>query len=111
MRIETERLVVRAYQDNDLQEAFELMQDNDLFTYLPMEIMTFEEYKELFSWLIGCYEISPQHDWYKYSFVITRKDDGRHVGWCGIGSLDFNHSSKEIFLFNRKTILGNGLRQ
>jgi len=106
--IETERLIIRAYQENDLQEAFELMQEEELFTYLPMEVMSFQDYKELFTWLVQNYEVSPKNEWYKYSFTIIRKGDGKQVGWCGVGSLDYNHADKEIFYLVGKPFWGNG---
>ena len=108
IQIETDRLIIRAYQETDLREAFELMQEKDLFDYLPMEVMSFDEYKELFAWLIRCYEISPANEWFKYSFNIIRKEDDRHIGWCGVGSLDFDHSDKEVFYLIGKPYWGNG---
>ncbi len=56
--IQTNRLVIRPYIESDLSEAFELMQDEDLFHFLPMEVMSLQEYKNLFSWLLNCYETS-----------------------------------------------------
>lgn len=108
LRIETDRLVIRAYQENDLLEAFELMQEKELYTFLPMDVMSLNDYKNLFSWLMKCYDISPKNDWFKYSFVITKKDDGRQIGWCGVGSLDFNHADKEVFYLIGKPFWGNG---
>ena len=43
MRLETHRLVIRPYTEEDMMECFELMQDPALFTYLDMEVMTFHE--------------------------------------------------------------------
>jgi len=108
LHIETDRLIVRAYEKSDLQEAYELMQERDLFTYLPMEIMTYADYQELFAWLIQCYDMSCNNAWFKYSFLIARKEDGVHLGWCGIGSLDYNHSDIEVFFLIGKPYWGRG---
>ena len=45
MRLETERLIIRPYIDSDLMESFELMQNPELFTYMHMGVLSFEEYK------------------------------------------------------------------
>lgn len=83
-------------------ECFQLMQDKELFRYLNMEVMNFEEYKELFNWLILSYN-KDFHEDFKYSFNITLKENGVHIGWCGIGRLDYDIKRKEIYyLIGRK---------
>ncbi len=96
MKIETERLLIKPYEEGNLEDCFKLMQDKELFKYLDMDIMSHEDYKELFRWLIDCYEINFDED-FKYSFNITLKESGTHIGWCGIGGVEFDHNQKEIF--------------
>nr|WP_269669441.1 GNAT family N-acetyltransferase [Paenibacillus sp. GSMTC-2017] len=108
MVLETSRLVIKPYRASDLLEAFQLMQDKELFTYLPMDVMSLDDYTDVFNWLIGCYEISHTENWFKYSFVITDKETGSHIGWCGFGSLDFNHNVTEIFYLIGKHHWGCG---
>lgn len=62
------------------------MQNKELFKYLDTDIMSRENYKELFRWLIDCYKVELHED-FKYCFNITLKDSGTHIGWCGIGGL------------------------
>jgi ribosomal-protein-alanine N-acetyltransferase len=101
-------LIIRAYQENDLHEAFELMHEKDLFEYLPMEVMSFDEYKDLFAWLIRCYDVGHENEWFKYSFNSINKKDDKHIGWCGVGSLDYDHSDREVFYLIGKPYWGNG---
>jgi Acetyltransferases, including N-acetylases of ribosomal proteins len=102
LKIETDRLIIRAYKEEDMMECFQLMQDKELFTYLDMEVMSLEEYKKLFKWLISCYNVGFDRD-FKYSFNIVLKETGEHIGWCGIGGSNINHSIKEIYyLIGRK---------
>ena len=96
MRLETERLIIRPYVEADLIECFRLMQDKDLFEYLDMDVMSLEEYQGLFEWLIDSYDIGFDGD-FKYSFNVTLKETGAHIGWVGVGGLDFDHSIKEIY--------------
>lgn len=39
MRLETERLIIRPYIEDDLMESFQLMQDEELFKYKEMEVI------------------------------------------------------------------------
>lgn len=96
MHIETERLIIRPYVEQDLMDCFRLMQDKDLFRYMDMEVMSLEEYKGLFQWLIDSYNIGFDGD-YKYSFNILLKETGKHIGWVGVGGVDYDHKTKEIF--------------
>lgn len=107
MRIETERLVIRPYKQEDLEECFKLMQNRELFKYLDMDVMSYEDYKELFNWLIDCYEVGFNED-FKYSFNITLKESGTHIGWCGIGGVEFEHKQKEIFYLIGREYWGKG---
>ncbi len=107
MRIETKRLIIRPYIKNDLEECFQLMQNEELFNYLDMHVMPFDEYKKLFSWLIGCYNVNFDKD-FKYSFNIILKETGKHIGWCGIGGLCFDHALKEIYYLIGRDYWGNG---
>lgn len=107
MRIETNRLIIRPYKQEDLMECFQLMQDKELFKYLDMEVMTLDKYKELFTWIIRCYNVSFDKD-FKYSFNVSLKESGTHIGWCGIGGLCFNHGIKSIYYLIGKDYWGNG---
>lgn len=97
MRIETNRLLIRPYKEDDLIECFQLMQDIELFKYMTMDVMSLDEYKKLFEWLLWMYNIGFDGD-FKYSFNIILKETGKHIGWCGIGGIDYDHQQKEIFI-------------
>jgi [ribosomal protein S5]-alanine N-acetyltransferase len=107
MQLSTDRLVIRPYVIGDVQEAWELMQDPELFTYLHMEAMSLDEYQELFQWLIDSYD-TPYDEDFKYSFAVTLKESGDMVGWCGVGRLDLNPSDKEIYYLIGRRYWGNG---
>ncbi len=94
--LETERLYIRPYRAEDFDACFALMQDGELFRYLDMQVMPKEEYRELFDWIIGCYN-TPPHEDFKYSFNILRREDDAVVGWCGLGGASYDHAQKEIY--------------
>lgn len=83
MRLESERLIIRPYTEEDLMESFELMQHPELFTYLHMDVPSLDEYRGLFQWLIGSYE-TPFHEPFKYSFAVRSRATGAFIGWCGV---------------------------
>ena len=109
MRIETSRLIIRPYIESDLLESFELMQNKEQLKYLPMEVMSLEEYKGLFKWLIDSYENDYDGN-FKYSFAIFLKEAGRLIGWCGVGDNDCNkfYHDKEINYLIGQDYWGNG---
>lgn len=107
MKLETERLIIRPYIEADLQESFELMQDKGLFKYLDMDVMSFEEYKGLFKWLMDSYETNYDSD-FKYSFAIFLKETNKFIGWCGVGVLDCFYPEKEIYYLIGREYWGNG---
>jgi ribosomal-protein-alanine N-acetyltransferase len=61
-----------------------------------MDVMSFEEFQGLFKWLIESYDVGFDQD-FKYSFHISLKETNVHIGWVGIGVLDFNTNIKEIY--------------
>lgn len=107
MRLETERLVIRPYVQEDLMDCFNLMQDKELFDYLDMDVMSFEDYKGLFNWLIDSYGEGFDAD-FKYSFNIILKESGKHIGWIGIGRLDYDIKQKEIYYLIGREHQGKG---
>ncbi len=107
MQIETERLIIRPYREEDLMECFQLMQNKELFQYLDMDVMSIDEYKDLFYWLIDSYNTGFNED-FKYSFNITLKKNGTHIGWCGVGGINYDHNQKEIYYLIGRQHWGNG---
>lgn len=96
MHLETERLIIRPYLEDDLMECFQLMQDKELFKYKDMGVMTLDEYKGLFRWLIDSYDVGIDGN-FAYSFNIILKETGAHIGWVGLGGLVTDTTKKEIF--------------
>lgn len=50
---ETERLILRRYKKEDLQDLFEYLSDKDVVEYEPYKTMTFDEAKENLEWRIS----------------------------------------------------------
>ncbi|RKN82244.1 GNAT family N-acetyltransferase [Paenibacillus ginsengarvi] len=107
MLLQTERLIIRPYIESDLTESFELMQHPELFTYMHMDVLPLEAYRQLFQWLLSSYR-TPFHEPFKYSFAIRSKASGVFLGWCGVGVLDWMAPEKELYYLIGREHWGNG---
>ena len=54
---ETERLVLRRYEKEDLQDLFEYLSDEEVVKYEPYKPLTFDETRENLAWRIGTGEM------------------------------------------------------
>ena len=54
---ETERLILRRYEKEDVRDLFEYLSDKEVVKYEPYKPLTFEETKENLEWRIGTNEM------------------------------------------------------
>ncbi|MDE7184301.1 MAG: GNAT family N-acetyltransferase [Lachnospiraceae bacterium] len=93
---ETERLILRRYQEEDLQDLFEYLSDIEVVKYEPYKPLTFDEAKENLQWRIGTDEMT----------AVELKNTHKMIGNVYMGKRDFE--SLEIgYVFNRN-YWGNG---
>ena len=93
---ETERLILRRYKKEDLQDLFEYLSDKDVVEYEPYKTMTFDEAKENLEWRIGTEEM----------IAVELKSSHKMIGNVYLGKRDFE--TLEIgYVFNRN-YWGNG---
>lgn len=87
---ETERLILRRYKKEDLQDLFECLSDKDVVEYEPYKTMTFDEAKENLEWRIGTDEM----------IAVELKSSHKMIGNVYLGKRDFE--ALEIgYVFNR----------
>lgn len=88
--IETERLVLRRYRAEDLNDLFEYLSDDEVVKYEPYKAMTLEETKENLKWRIETDEM----------IAVELIENHKMIGNIYLGKRDFD--SFEIgFVFNR----------
>lgn len=93
---ETERLILRRYKKEDLQDLFEYLSDKDVVEYEPYKTMAFDEAKENLEWRIGTDEM----------IAVELKSSHKMIGNVYLGKRDFE--ALEIgYVFNRN-YWGNG---
>ncbi len=76
---ETERLILRRYKKEDLQDLFEYLSDKEVVKYEPYKPMTLEEAKENLEWRIGTEEM----------IAVELKDSHKMIGNVYMGKRDF----------------------
>ena len=87
---ETERLILRRYKKEDLQDLFEYLSDKDVVEYEPYKTMTFDEAKENLEWRIGMEEM----------IAVELKSSHKMIGNVYLGKRDFD-SLEMGYVFNR----------
>ena len=87
---ETERLVLRRYRKEDLQDLFECLSDKEVVEYEPYRPLTLDETKENLEWRIGTEEM----------IAVELKDSRKMIGNVYMGKREFE--ALEIgYVFNR----------
>lgn len=87
---ETERLILRSYKEEDVQDLFEYLSDNEVVKYEPYKPMTFDETRENLEWRMGTDEM----------IAVELKNSRKMIGNVYMGRRDFE--ALEIgYVFNR----------
>jgi len=87
---ETERLILRRYGKEDLQDLFEYLSDAEALKYEPYKPLTFDETKENLTWRIGTDEM----------IAVELKNSHKMIGNVYMGKREFE--ALEIgYVFNR----------
>ena len=90
MTTETERLILRRYEEEDLQDLFEYLSDKEVVKYEPYKPLTLNETKENLKWRIGTDEM----------IAVELKDSRKMIGNVYMGKREFE--ALEIgYVFNR----------
>ena len=87
---ETERLILRRYRQEDLQDLYEYLSDQEVVEYEPYKPLTFDETKKSLQWRIGTDEM----------IAVALKRSHKMIGNVYLGKREFE--ALEIgFVFNR----------
>ncbi|MGN1203492.1 MAG: GNAT family N-acetyltransferase [Lachnospiraceae bacterium] len=93
---ETNRLILRSYQKNDLNDLYEYLSDPDVVKYEPYKPMTLPETEENLDWRISTDEM----------VAVERKSDHKMIGNVYLGKREF--AALEIGFVFRKDCWGKG---
>ena len=93
---ESERLILRRYTKEDIQDLFEYLSDKEVVKYEPYKPLSFDETKENLEWRIGTDEM----------IAVELKNSHKMIGNVYMGKRDFE--ALEIgYVFNQN-YWGNG---
>ncbi|MFD2444562.1 GNAT family N-acetyltransferase [Bacillus sp. CGMCC 1.16607] len=96
-KIETDRLIIRPYQLDDVDALYEVVSEPNFYKYVPEEIPTREGVKRIIEWSINCNSKNNPEKIYKFNLVIFSKEDNQLIGYCGLGPYDLNSSKIELY--------------
>ena len=78
---ETERLILRRYKKEDLQDLFEYLSDEQTVAFEPYKAMSLAEAEENLAWRIGTDEM----------IAVERKDSHKMIGNVYLGKIGRAH--------------------
>ncbi|UCD17905.1 MAG: GNAT family N-acetyltransferase [Candidatus Zixiibacteriota bacterium] len=109
MRLETERLIIRPFTLKDAEKLQVICSDEEVVRYLPENVMTLDEVREIIAWLLDCYQKNTPDNIVKFTVAVELKDSNELIGWCGLGPLEFAPSETEIFCGFARQFWGRGI--
>ena len=107
--IETERLIIRPFEDNDRNAFASIVSQERVVEYLPENVMSPSQAGRIFDWLRECYRKNKPDRIIKYTLAVVFKANHRVIGWCGFGPLDFNPVEIELYYGLSEDYWGRGL--
>ncbi|MEW8993276.1 GNAT family N-acetyltransferase [Clostridium sp.] len=108
--IETERLIIKPYCMDDIDDLYKVYSDEEVMAYIPEGVMSYQWVKDLIKWMVEyCYEKNTPENIIKFGTSIVDKKTKKVIGWCGLGSLDCKPEDIEIFYGLSSEYWGQGL--
>ena len=108
MFLETDRLVLRPYTMDDLDQLHKIVSQKEVMKYLPEDVMSLDQTRRTLTWIIECYgKNTPEHI-VKFSVGVFHKEKNKLIGWCGLGPLEFEPAQIEIYYGLSRDFWGKG---
>lgn len=109
LRIETERLILRPFGADDLDDLHAMLSDPKVVEHLPNEVMSRQETEEALGRIGGSYEFASVSEMRRCSLAVVLRETGRVVGWCGVGRLNIDPGEFEIYYGLASDCWGRGI--
>jgi ribosomal-protein-alanine N-acetyltransferase len=97
INLETARLRIRALTQDDAPPLHAVVSQPEVMAFLPEDVMSEEETRQVLSWSIDCYRKNTPAKIFKFTVAIVLKHTNELIGWCGLGPLDFDESEIEVY--------------
>jgi len=107
IKIETERLIIREYERDDIPKLYEISNEENILKWMPDWEGTLEKRYKWFEWLQGSYRTSTKE---KAAIVlgVTLKDSGDLIGMIGVGNKEEVDNEIEVGYFVSEKYSGKG---
>lgn len=103
--IETNRLMLREFNESDLDNVYKYLSDVDVCKYMVFDPLSAERSNEYLKFFLKIQSERPR----KYiKLAIILKDSDELIGECGINMPDMEHEKGEIVYRLNKDFWGNG---
>ncbi|MDF2545072.1 MAG: acetyltransferase [Herbinix sp.] len=107
IKLETERLLLRPFRQDDKELILNIMKDKEMFEYTPDEPwQSIEDAEGFINLVLWLYDL--ENETFKHFFAVTEKESGKIIGICGVGGIDYDRSENEIFYHIGKDYWGKG---
>lgn len=98
IHVEGERIALIPYSMEDVDDLYRCYSDPEVMKFIPEGNMSHEWVVGLIDFMVNhCYVHNTLDHIEKFGVSIRHKESGRVIGWCGLGSLDYNPSEIELF--------------
>ncbi|MFS0862809.1 GNAT family N-acetyltransferase [Fredinandcohnia sp. 179-A 10B2 NHS] len=96
--IETERLLIRPYQQEDAESLYKMTQEPGHFNYMPeVPPANLQEIMNLITWSMNCNAKNTKEKIYKFNLSVFLRETGEFIGISGLGPNDLNPEEVELY--------------
>ena len=106
--LETERLTIRLFTDDDALDFYKIINDEAVLRYIPEKSMTFDEFMVTFKRILHRYNENTPRRITRFSLAVRESQSHRLVGWVGLGRLEINPEEIEIYYGMSRDVWGRG---
>jgi ribosomal-protein-alanine N-acetyltransferase len=107
--LKTERLTIRPFRPADARQLHSIVSQPKVLKFLPEDVMTLEEVRDIIEWLQTCYHQNTPEKIVKWTLGIIWDRTSQLIGWCGLGPLDFSPKEIELFCGLTESYWGRGI--
>ncbi|MGN7896327.1 GNAT family N-acetyltransferase [Bacillus sp. 22475] len=95
--IETERLLIKPYHISDAEHLYELQKHPEAKRFMPSPVYSLEEIQDIILWSMEMNKKNTVSNIVKFNLSIFEKSSQKFIGYCGLGPLDFELTSTEMY--------------
>jgi [ribosomal protein S5]-alanine N-acetyltransferase len=100
LRLETERLILRDFREEDWRDVHEYGSDPEVVKYMPFGPNTEEESK---AYIQSTYANQKEQPRVHYNFALVNKQDNKVIGGCGLGIRNADDKEANLgYILNRQ---------